>query len=1558
MSSKPISAAQRLGAFSARKTDVLKRLLEERSRQSRAIRPYSRSAGLTRVATSWAQQRLWFIDQLDGGSLAYHIAVTVHSQGKLHRQFLCDALDALVQRHEVLRTVLVREGGEPRQEIRREGRFALQVIDLRGYEDLDREAQLRLHEVADRSAPFDLKAGPLVRGRLLQLRNDEHVLFLTMHHIVSDGWSMGVMIRELATLYRACAQGQGEVLPPLPIQYADYAQWQREAARSVAFEKELAYWRQRLGAAPPQLELPTDRPRPAVQTHRGGNYRFELDPRLTADLRGLAQRNEMTLFMVLYAAWSILMFRLSGQRDVVVGTPVANRQRPELEGLIGFFVNTLALRVEVQPELELQDFFKQVKALTLAAFAHQDLPFERVVEALQPERSLSRNPLFQVMLALQNAPKATLELPELAVTVDYRLNEHALFDLLLSLEETGDSIRGVLNYATDLYDRETMQRWMDCLVVLLRGMVANERRRVGELPILTPAQRRSVIEQLNATRVAFPCDTLIHELFEQQVERTPDAVALVYNELSLTYVELNHRANQLARFLRERGAGVDHVVGVCVDRSIEMVVSLLGVLKAGAGYLPLDPSYPAVRLQQMLEDAAPEIVLTQQRWGATLGIPEGRRVLLDEQWGEIAIFSKENISRSELPRTPRNLLYLIYTSGSTGKPKGTAMSHRAMVNLIEWHRQQFQNTSGQRVLQFAALSFDVAFQEAFSTLCLGGTLLLLEEWIRKDPRALTDFLTAHSVQRAFMPPLVLQSLAEYAQDTQAAPSSLRDIVVAGEQLRISPEIRAFFARLDRCRLHNHYGPTETHVVTALTLSGDASAWPSLPAIGQPIANTQIYILDEQLRPVPMGVTGEVYVGGENVARGYRQQPDRTAQRFLADPFGVQLGARMYRTGDLGRWKADGTIEYLGRNDHQVKIRGFRIELGEIEAQLAAHAEVKEVVVIAREDVPGEKRLVAYVTAKNDHPPKPEELRAHLKSVLPGHMIPSAFVALNNMPVTPSGKLDRRTLPAPRSDAYVAGEYQQPQGEVEERLARIWKDILRIDRVGRHDNFFELGGHSLHGMKLAATIGDCLGVDVSVLTVFQHPTVEQMARAVRDSGLTAQVDGSTEHPPLAQSNRFPLAFSQLAYWNLNSLGERKSLRQVAFAMRVRGRLHIEALRESATEVVRRHSALRTRLLLVDDVPVQEIREQLDWDIDASDLTALPEEQRESQLDSLINRYVTAPVDVRHDPLFGVALFQLRADEHVLVVAMEHLISDAFSVNLFLRELLSGYGQRVSGKAIASPPVPLQFPEYALAQRRTFQSWSDQHGNYWRERLAGLPSVRFPTDLDPASTGALSGWATVPVHIGKELMERLRAWARLNKTTLVLSICTAYIALVHRLSHGGDVLIQFQTSGRTSHRMESSIGFFASVLYLRVGVGKEDRFGDLLERVAEEYCNAYAHADAYYFASQTPRQEFTRTSLFNWVPLGARIELSELADSADRIEFSPASFSNGAVDRLEWDNDPMTVLFETEDGIVGGVNFPRNRFSAQSMQRFGRNFSMYLQTLVEDPETRVPDLALLE
>lgn len=1427
---------------------------------ARPAAPIQRGDRTRPIPLSWSQQRLWFIDRLEGGSTAYHIPVVVRLRGILQRAALHAALDELVQRHEVLRTTFAEHDGEPVQVIAPTGRFALREVAL----DESRTGEIAVleHSREELLTPFDLRSGPLVRGRLLKLSEREHVLLVTLHHMVGDGWSVGVFLRELAALYEAFRQKRSSPLEALPVQYADYALWQRQWLAGPRLDEQVAYWKAHLQGAPALLELPTDRPRPAVQTYRGACVPVALDVRLIDDLKALARGLDLTLPMVLYTAWAVLLARLSGQDDVVFGIPVANRRRTELEGLIGFLVNTLAIRVRLEDDPPATALLRRVKEVMLGAYAHQDAPFEQVVEALQPARSLSHSPVFQVMFALQNASSGALQLPGLTLAEEDVPLHTAQFDLLLSLRECGTGMAGSLNYATDLFDAATIERWAECFVCLLRGMVQAPERPVSRLPWMSAAQRRQVVELFNATQAPYPRDKLVPQLIEEQVQRTPDAPAVVFEGQSLTYAELNGRANQLARHLRSRGVGVDQLVGICVERSLEMVVGLLGILKAGAAYVPLDPSYPPERLRYMLGDAAPPVLLTQAHLAERLPAAAAEVIALDADWPAIARQAANDLDAGALGVEPHHLAYMIYTSGSTGLPKGAMNEHRAVVNRLHWMQMQYGLGADDRVLQKTPFSFDVSVWEFFWTLMSGACLVVARPQGHQDPAYLRGLIEATGVTTLHFVPSMLQIFLEGHQPGQCP--SLRHVVCSGEELPASLQ-RRFFEHLPHARLSNLYGPTEAAI--------DVTYWECDPddpgsrvPIGRPISNVQMYVLDRHAQPVPIGVTGEIYIGGVNVGRGYLNRPALTQERFIADPFGHEPGGRLYRTGDLGRWRADGAIEYLGRNDHQVKIRGFRIELGEIEARLLGHEAVKETVVIAREDAPGDKRLIAYlVPCDPAQPPSAEELRAHLKLALPDYMVPSAFVTLERMPLSPNGKLDRRALPAPQLAAYARRAYEAPQGELEELLADVWQALLQVEKVGRHDNFFELGGHSLMIVQMMDRLRR-VGVSAELRTIFDSVSLADLAsRLTRSAAAEAEAppnlipeDCAAITPrmlPLVELTEeeiarivdavpggarnvqdiYPLAPLQegiLFHHVLNERGGDTYVVPTLLCVATRARL--DELIAALQSVIDRHDVLRTAIVwerLPKPVQVVYRRATLPVEEIALDADRDPREQVRAWIAPDRQR-----MDLRQAPLLRLTVApDPHSDRWYALLQFHHIVGDNTSQDIVVSEAVA----LLEGRVTLLPPVRpyREHVAQALAAARAHDA-----ERFFRSKLGDVDEPTAPFGLlDVHGDGAQLEEAHE--DIDAHLTQRLRAQARRAGVSAAALCHAAWGLVVAQTSGRDDIVFGSVLLGRMrSHAgAEPALGMFINTLPLRLRL-KGRTAGELVEQTQRELAELLDHEQA--------------------------------------------------------------------------------------------------------------------
>ncbi|HEX2190549.1 MAG TPA: amino acid adenylation domain-containing protein, partial [Longimicrobiaceae bacterium] len=1058
--------------------------------EAAAIERVDRTGG---VPLSFAQQRLWFLEQLGNLGSTYHIPMRLRLRGDLDRGALVRSLDRIVARHEALRTSFTTVDGEPVQHIApvEESGFRLVEHDLHAAPDAEDELHCLMRDEAE--APFDLEAGPLVRGRLVRMAADDHVLLLTMHHIVSDGWSTGVLFRELAALYAAFARGEPDPLPPLSVQYADYAAWHRRWVEGPVLEAQAEYWTETLAGAPELLELPADHRRPAKQDFAGASVNVELDEALTAALKTLSQRHGTTLFMTLLAGWAAVLSRLSGQDDVVVGTASANRGRSEIEGLIGFFVNTLPVRVDLSGAPTVAEALGRVKARALEAQQNQDIPFEQVVERVHPTRSLAHSPLFQVMFAWQNAPEGSLELPGLALgpldpagSGGSPLPVAAKFDLSLALREEGGRIEGGVEYATALFQRETVERWLVYLRRMLEGMVADDSKPVDRLELLPAAERRRVVEEWNDTAVAYPADRGIAALFAERAARTPDAPALLGAGAPLTYGALDERANRLARHLLRRGLAPEARVGICLERGPEMVVALLAALKAGGAYVPLDPRYPAERLAFMLADADVAVLVTEEGTRGALPVPSGLPVVsIDGARAEIAA---ERADAPALAAGPRSLAYVVYTSGSTGTPKGVAVEQRSVVRLVRG-ANYVELGEDEVILQAAPVSFDASTLEIWGAL-LNGARLVLVPGTNPLLEELGRAIALHGVTTLWLTAGLFEAMARERLEDLAG---VRQLLTGGDVVPVDAVARVR-ARFPALRLVNGYGPTENTTFTCCHTVGEAWSGGPVP-IGSPVSNTRVYVLDAALCPVPIGVPGELYAGGDGVARGYLGRPALTAERFVPDPFATEPGARLYRTGDRVRWLPDGSVEFLGRTDHQVKIRGFRIEPGEIEARLREHPAVRQAVVLAREDAPGEKRLVAYVVGEA----AADALRAHLDACLPAYMVPAAYVPLEALPLTSNGKLDRGALPAPDGAAYARRGHEPPRNLTERVLAEIWTEVLGVEQVGRRDHFFDLGGHSLLAVRLVSRMREALNPAATVEDVFAHPTLCDLAARMAGTG---------------------------------------------------------------------------------------------------------------------------------------------------------------------------------------------------------------------------------------------------------------------------------------------------------------------------------------------------------------------------------------------------------------------------------------------------------------------------
>ncbi len=1092
--SKNENLAQQLAGLSPAKRALLElRMMRKMRRGEARAQVIPRSANRSSAPLSNNQQGLWVLNELMPGATVYHSPTAVRLSGKLNVAALSQALDAIVARHDALRTTFVVVNGEPMQIITSSRSLDLPLVDLGALAEAAREEEAQRLLQEEVGKPFDLTQGPLIRGLLLKLKDEEHILLITMHHIVTDGWSIGLFHKELSALYQAFVKGEPSPLAELPIQYVDYAVWQREWCEGEVYPSQLAYWQKQFATLPPVLELPSDHPRPNAQAYRsfrGAYHSLSLPKQLTRDLKRICQKENVTLFMALLAAYHVLLHRYTGEEDIVVGTAIAGRQLPEIENLIGVFINTMALRTPLTPELTGRELLAKVRQTALEAFENQDLPFERLMTELHHERTLAHNPLFQVMFILQSEDIPPLQMPGLEVEHFRVESNFADYDLTLDVSEGPDEIICVFKSNAELFESETIVRMMNHFQTLLEGIVANPEQAISELPLVRAAERHKLLVEMNQTAREFPADVCAHQLFEQQVNRTPHATAVIFEDQQLTYAELNARANQLAHYLRGLGVGPDSLVGISVERSLELAIGVLGILKAGGAYVPFDPTFPKDRVAFMIEDTKVPVLVTSRRLASELPPQEAEIICLDSDWPKIA---RESEANPGVIASPDNLVYVIYTSGSTGRPKGVRSNHRGLTNILCSLQREPGVTTDDTVLSVTTLSFDIFAQDLLLPLMSGARLVIVPSNVAADGN-------------------LLRAALENTKATvmQATPTSWRMLLEAGwrghDRLKIFCGAEALTRELadqllDRSReVWNLYGPTESSIWTTVA-KVERGGGPI--SIGRPVANSQVYLLDKNLQPVPIGVPGELHIGSVGIARGYLNRPELTAEKFIPNPFSDDPQSRLYKSGDLARYRTEGSLECLGRMDDQVKVRGFRIELGEIESVLRQHPVVRTCVVIAREDVPGDRRLVGYVVPTAEGKVDTKELRSFLGQQLPEYMLPSAIVELKELPLTPTMKVNRRALPPPLYDAQAGVGYVAPRTATEEKLAAMWAEVLRVERVSMNDNFFELGGHSLLAVRLFAQIESVFGKHLPLATLFEASTIEKLAEvlAVEESPAT-------------------------------------------------------------------------------------------------------------------------------------------------------------------------------------------------------------------------------------------------------------------------------------------------------------------------------------------------------------------------------------------------------------------------------------------------------------------------
>ncbi|WP_210594061.1 non-ribosomal peptide synthetase [Streptomyces sp. GESEQ-35] len=1520
-------------------------------------RPLVRVDRAERVPVSFAQQRLWFLGELEGPSATYNIPVALRLTGDLDVGALRSALGDVVERHEVLRTVFAAVDGQPYQHIL-PAEEALLSLTVEQVTDL----QSAITEVAGHR--FELATEIPFRARLFEIGPHEHVLVMVVHHIAGDGWSMGPLARDISAAYTARSTGQTPRWQPLTVQYADYSLWQRqllgdEADSGSVLAQQLDYWREALADLPQELTLPFDRPRPTISSHQGGSIELTIDTHIHSALVELAGEQGVTVFMVVQAALAVLLHRHGAGDDIPVGTPVAGRTDEALEDLVGFFVNTLVLRSDLSGDPTFLQLLARTREADLGAYTHQDVPFERLVEDLAPARSMARHPLFQTMLTLHNTTQAVLDLPGLNIEALPAGIPPAKFDLDFQLAEqftdggTPAGLTGLILYATDLFDPASVEAIARRFLMVLETVTADPSVPVSRIDVLDAAERERILSGRDDTTHDVPQATLA-ELFEAQVTRTPDAAAVLFDGAEVTYAELNARANRLARVLVDRGARPEERVAVMMDRSADLVVALLAVVKTGAAYVPIDPGYPADRITYMLNDAQATVLVTHQAMtgAADNDVP---RIVTDalDTTAALATMAGENLTHHERGAAllPAHPAYVIYTSGSTGRPKGVVVSHAAVSHYLNWAISAYAGLSGRTVLHSSA-AFDLTVTPLYGTLISGGTLHIADIQDRLAAEPAPTFLK--------VTPSHLRLLSEDPVGSFARG----DLVVGGESLTGEQLTRWRCAHHD-VLITNEYGPTEAAVgcVTFTIRPGDPDVPGGVP-IGHSVPNMRAFVLDAALRPVPPGVAGELYLAGVQLARGYLGRPGLTAERFVAGPFSA--GERMYRTGDLARWNVDGQLEYLGRTDDQVKIRGFRVEPGEIEAVLSAHSSVAQSVVMVREDRPGDKRLVGYLVSNSGNAPRADSagLRAHLRAMLPEYMVPSALVVLDALPLTVNGKLDRRALPVP--DYQTADNGRGPATVQEELLCSVFAEVLGLSVVGVEDNFFELGGHSLLATRLVSRIRSVFGSEVAIRTLFEAPTVAALAGRLTSSGARRR--------PLVRvdrAERVPVSFAQQRLWFLGELEGPSATYNIPVALRLTGPLDVAALGAALADVVGRHEVLRTVFATVDGHPYQQI-------LPAEEASVSLAVEQVTDLESAINEVAGHCFDLAIEMPLRAWLFEAGSDEHVLVIVVHHIAGDGWSMGPLARDVSVAYTARAAGRGPGWEPLTVQYADYTLWQRELLGEEGDPGSllnaqlGYWRKALEGVPQeLVLPFDRPRPAVASHRG-GRVGIRVPAEVHARVAELARAEGVTVFMVLQAALAVLLSRVGAGRDIPVGTPVAGRTDEALDDLVGFFVNTLVMRTDLSGDPSFVGLLERVRENGLAAFAHQDVPFerlVEDLAPVRSMARHPLFQTVltlqnTAEAVLDLPGIdatsLSAGEPVAKFDLSFALAETFHTDTDTytDTGTGSGDRPAGLHGGIDYALDLFDRETVETLAERFVRVLDTVTANPHQHIDAIEVLD
>jgi amino acid adenylation domain-containing protein len=1510
---------------------------------------------------SFAQEAMWVLHELEPHAPTYCVTPAVRIRGKLDPTAWQQAWDELVRRHEPLRTTYPEVSGHPVARIAPPAKCPIQIIDLSHVPLDEREQQARELLIQQSRRPVDLRHGPMIRVLLILIDAEHHLMLIGMHHIMCDGLSLDVMLRELVQLYAAFTAGLPSPLPDLLVQYADYAVWQRQSLQGRQLERLQSYWRRQL-AGVRNLDLPTDHPRPAVRTSRGASETFDFPPEISESVSAFCREQRVTPFMLLLAAFQVLMQRYSGQDDIALAVPVGHRTREEFESLFGYFTNVVVVRNHLGGDPTFRQLLDQVRQVSLDALEHQELPFDQVVETLQPERDPSRHPLVQVMFELQDyVTEVKTDDLELTVMQDVlpRVIPHAVavLDLAMDLRDTRDGIRGIVNYNTDLFEPPTIHRLIAHYLGLLSDVLNGPDRPLSTLPLISRDEQQTILSDWNDTHVDVPHDARIHRVFEAQVERTPQATAVIDGSRRWTYQELNHHANQLAEYLYRRGVRPGRLVAVRLPRSAETVATLLGILKAGCAYVPVDTQLPVRRLQFILDDAAVDAVVTDRRGQRDLPESVNTVICVDAEQASIDACPRENPTA---PVSSDDLAYVIYTSGSTGRPKGVLIEHRAMFNFVQAAVELYDLGPQDRVLQFAALHFDSHVEEIFGCLTSGAALVLREDTLL-DTREFFGWCDRRKLTFVSLPTAFWHELTTtVASAGQAIPETLRLVVIGGEAAVPARVADWFRVAGDGVRLVNTYGPTETTVVaTAAELCPADSEAQRVP-IGRPLGNVRVYVLDGSRRLVPVGVPGELYIGGAGLARGYVRQPEQTVERFVADPFVDKAHARMYRTGDVVAWRPDGQLEFHCRTDDQVKIRGYRIELGEMEATLSRHPSVRQAAVVVQTAGNGEQQLFAYVAASPRGPSlaaagtqDTDQLLDFLRAELPEYMIPQSITWLDALPRTSSGKIDRRSLPDPsafRRDARASAT--PPRSDLERQLVAIWQDALALEQIGVDDSFFDLGGHSLLANRVVFRINKSLDTNLKLRDLFDTPTIAELAQRIVASRERA---GQADLPPIEPAPRdghLPMSFGQEAMWLTGQIQQGPSPYRMYPAIRVRGPLDVPALEWVLNELLRRHESLRTTFAEVDGNPVQVIAPYKPQACPLLDLSYLPPDEQEKEVRHYAQLQSQQSIDLCEGPLARVELVRLGEQDHVVLVGLHHIIYDGWSLAVLRQELLAGYLSFKTGHPSPLPELPIQYADFAVWQRERLQGDTLRRlDQYWLQQLRDVPPLELPTDRPRPRVRTTRG-AACRCQLSGELTDAVKALGLQQQATLFMTLLAAFEVLLSRHSGQTDFAVGTPLAGRLRPETENLIGYFVNPVAMRARLDGDPTFRELLPRVRETALEAYDYQEMPF--ERLVQQLGTRRDTSRHPVFQVMCVLHNVPSEAGEFSELELSGLEGAIAEGAADFDLALAAHETGVGLRLMMNYRTDLFEAATVAGMLEQFETLLQAAVDNPDRPVSQL----